>query len=490
MTKRAVKTIVLAVMTFLCGCASTDQGREPVHLWPLFDRETSPDHESVEVLWPLYSHKVEGDDYFLLRQVPLFTWERRGDHRELDLLWPLFKVHAGGDSSGVRIAPIYFRGRSPTSAYDVLFPVFWWQREEHFHVWPLYYWDEDEGYGTLWPLIGVSEERTKVLPFYYSLKTEGERTWFVFPYGSRTAGEERTRWVVPFYLDHHGPEAELHLVLPFWFDSTNTTVDSRNRILFPFYWDLRMKDDFTTVLAPLYGRRHTAAGRDTYFIAPPLYIYDRQKTPERTTHHVFWPLFEHGSGPGYAQNRVFPLEYGWEDVVSDSDTNGEERVHRSHFRVYPLYSGRKQSTGSGETVRHHTLFPLWWYKDDAVKQRSHNVIFPLLWHYRSQEKATDVLLPLFWVQKDLSAEEDYYAFLWPLTWYSSSPQTSDFRFLWKLVEVSSDEKTQRSHWALNPIVRMERIGQVEKRFDLLGGLFSVHVREGKTSLRFFYFLEL
>ncbi len=211
---------------------------------------------------------------------------------------------------------------------------------------------------------------------------------------------------------------------------------------------------------------------------------------QKIASHVLWPLFEYGSGPAYAQKRVFPIEYGWEEDESDSDTNGDERAHSFHFRVYPLYYSRKRLTESGETVRHHTLFPLWWYKDDQVKQRSHNVMFPFLWHYRSQDKATDILFPLFWVQKDLSTEEDYYAFLWPLTWYRSSPQTSDFRFLWKLVEVSSDDKTQRSHWALNPIVRAERIGQAEKRFDLFGGLFGVHVREGKTSLRLFYFFDL
>jgi hypothetical protein len=490
MKQRAVKTVVLAAVTFLCGCASTGQDREPVHLWPLFDRETSADRESVEVLWPLYTHEVKGDDYFLLRQVPLFTWERRGVHRELDVLWPLFNVHGGGDHSGARLVPLYFHRRSPTDESDVLFPVFWWRREKHFHLWPLYYWDENDGHGTLWPLVGFSSERTKVLPFYYSLSTEEESTWFVFPYGSRTIGDQRTHWVVPFYRSHHGPDRESLVVFPFWFHSSNTTADSRCRILFPFCWDFRRKDDFTTVVAPLYGRRHTAAGRDTYFIAPPLYIYDSQKATGRKTHHVLWPLLEYGSGPAYTQKRIFPLEYGWKEDTSDSDTHGVERTHRSHFRVYPLYYARNRVTESGETVRHHTLFPLWWYKDDAVKQRSHNVIFPLVWHYRSQEKATDVLFPLFWVEKDLSAEEDYYVFLWPLAWYSSSPQASDFRFLWKLMEVSHDAETERSRWALNPIVRVETIGQAEKRVDILGGLLGVHVGERGTTLRLFYFFDL
>ena len=490
MTKITLGSLI--ALACIGGCATSPPGGEPVHLWPLFSREVEPEYESLEVLWPLYSQEARGADRFLVRQIPLFTWQRRDQEKELDVLWPFFNVQFGGETSALRVAPLYFRHRSPNRASDVVFPVFWWQRGEHFHLWPLYYWDEDEGHGTLWPLIGFSEERMKVLPFYYSRQTEDESLQFVFPHGHWTSGKKRARWVVPFYLDRHGPGTELHLVLPFWFDSTNAEQEAKNRVLFPFYWDLRRKEDFTTVVAPIYGRRHTAAGRDTHFVAPPLYIYDQQKPLERATHHVLWPMFQFGSGPGYSQTRVLPFEYGVTEYETNSDGDGEVSEglrYRSHFRVYPLYYAAKAATDSGDVVRHHTLFPLWWYGDDPVQQTSHNVVFPLLWHFRSAEKATDALFPIFWTEKDLTADENYFAFLWPLAWYTSSPEARDFRLLWKLVQVSSDETTNRRLWAFNPIVRSESVGD-DRRFDILGGLFGVRVQEGETTFRLFYFFNL
>ncbi len=491
MTKLSLPFVALGLLSALSGCAAPGTSGDSVHLWPLYDRDTTSG-DSLEVLWPLYSHEINGPEDYRVRQVPLFAWERDGAHRELDVLWPLFKLYFGDDRRGGRLAPLYFHHRSPAKNYDVVFPILWWWHDEAFHLWPLYSWDEDGGHGTLWPLIGFSSERTKILPFFYSKRTEEERTLFVFPYGSRTEGDERTRWIVPFYLEHRGPVDHLRLVLPFWYNAKNTAADTRGRVVFPFYWDFRREEDYTTVVAPVYGRRHTAAGRDTQFIAPPLYIYDRDRSAARSSHHLLWPLFERGSGTDYSRTRVFPFEYGWEESVSDAgeEGEGENRIRRSHFRIYPLYFANHRSNGAGETVRHHTLFPLWWYKDDPVAKRSHNVVFPLLWHYRSEHRATDFLFPLLWVQNDLREDEQYYSFLWPLTWYRTSPRTSDFRFLWKLIEVTNDREAERSHWALNPIVRMERVGEDERRFDLLGGLFGVRVREGETSLRFFYFLEI
>jgi hypothetical protein len=347
---------------------------------PLFWRSTSNVHATT-VVGPFYRSWVNDTATGYSRMntglAPLFVYARNNDRRFL--LTPLFYDSDNyRDGTGRTLAallfyrstrhdghttvgfPLYWSGRTGPRSYTVLFPLFW------------NFSDRNEQTST-----------TIAGPFYASSTGQGEgkseRTRGLMPiawYSRDDQKQTAAHAILPLFYEKHGPTQAKFLTLPLGWGKT---PDSSFWYLLPIVRNQSPTSTFTTVF-PLWFNHFNKATETSTTVIPPLAFFSRSRPDRSLTGLGF--LFWHHRDIASSTNLALPLFY---DV---------HNYHESRFTMLaPLFL--RYWRASDATT--YTVLPLFYRRasgQDTVTD-STTVAFPLFWDFKSADRRTTVLFPLF-----------------------------------------------------------------------------------------------
>ena len=249
--KRLLPLLLLAVLA--TGCRTTAMKGTPfytgeskeregpvedrVNLWPLAYYRAP----ALSVLWPIGEFS---DDRFAIR--PLFSMYRDGKDapwREYNWLGGLVSID---NKTHRHMAFPFFWGRyasrtmihdaqqvDSTYSYFNVFPLYWSGSESGVDEWhnalfPLWIYDRERNGETMlfcpWPLVarftGPRENRFAVFPLWDYRRDPSDPAHYsdrlgLFLAGSIGRGDDRQRWIVPFYYSRTGgPDGDEFVSLP------------------------------------------------------------------------------------------------------------------------------------------------------------------------------------------------------------------------------------------------------------------------------------
>jgi hypothetical protein len=231
-----------------------------------------------------------------------------------------------------------------------------------------------------------------VFPLYWQhIRAEGGRTRALIPflfYDYASRDKTKRDQVTPLGWRKRRGDSRSGMLLNYWW---NQTPESRFRVFFPAYWQVRSLNDNWDVFGPFY--RHTQPQSD-----PP------SGHPEAMRGSMgMFPLVGGGWGDGVGSHYLFPLYY----YARGPESKSFVTLPFSRLRV-------------GDQRKGHV--GLYFYSRDPDLRV--DGIFPL-WHRRAStddfEKKTQVLN--FYAARE---NEDSFQTLFPLYGYWSDPQSSKF----------------------------------------------------------------
>ena len=301
------------------GEYSQPQGppEERINLWPL-----AYYHEpALSVLWPLGE---KTDDHVALR--PLFSvYKLDRDEHEYNVLWPIGQFDF--DTSDHRIFPFFWSGTDSRDKYFVAFPEVWWF-EDAKAILPFIWWDE--GF-SVFPLAWYQkDEFFHVFPLWLDSEGAGGRDthvlWPIFRRQNETHRKGFRVWpLLGHYKDSDGSTRD-YALWPLCHRFRDDKNDETTKIAFPLYLQHTDGDDgfWLTPLAllPLYYQSRDAASETERFLTP---LVGRSKSPDASQWYVLpllssvawgegkkevWmlaPVSRFRWGDGKVQNHVFPL---------------------------------------------------------------------------------------------------------------------------------------------------------------------------------------
>jgi len=410
----------------LCGLhLAVAGGAEPPRveaLWPLAYYARGAEATELELLGPLGFYR-DGPDATAWGLRPLATWRRdkRGGRSWLHVVYPLGSFRSGAKGHRHFVFPVYYDerreapGGKPWSA-TVVFPLVWWGRhpEEGSWFFVLFVGGTAKGllgkdeivYGGftyikertgdyvvrhyVWPLVSIGRgggrRVLRVWPFYGRAEQEGQWwngyvLWPFVTYGERESAKGKAAasfvslWpLVGWSRARDGSGASWQALWPLFFYAWGTHKGYREwRLPLPFVVGKRTDDVQAWNLWPLFGRRRTRAGTESYYLWPLVHHSRvRTKRQERTDLKVF-PLF----------SRV---------VRSDAKAG----TRRSYWLLYPLLRWRSAEAGGEREVAGNGL-QLAWVADSAGFDRSYNALLGLFEHARARDgrRATRLLWRAF-----------------------------------------------------------------------------------------------
>jgi hypothetical protein len=279
MGRRVRLALLVLACSFAAGCAaeqlkgtpfytgeyaqSQGPAKDRVNLWPLLYYR----RPALSVLWPIGEY-VAGE-HVAVR--PLFSiYGLRKARPVVNVLWPLCRFAPG--ERNYRVFPAFW-GRGGGKPYFVLFPFVWYSKGDHVGLFPLFLrYTEGSARSThvLWPVFNVKsgwgERGWRIWPFYGQYRQEGHsRRYVMWPLAmSIRDGDERTRWLAPFYFSGRSPGAKWDLVFPVYYSRTG--AGGRRTVVTPLYMTSRSGRDWWRAVLPLYyGRRSGAQKSDLLF---------------------------------------------------------------------------------------------------------------------------------------------------------------------------------------------------------------------------------
>ncbi len=360
--------------------------------------EAGPQHDEVNVLWPLLS-SVESSTREHLRILPFYAGDEEKDGSRSDLYLPF--------------ALSRFRSGTRESATDLL--------------WPLFHVSESTD--------GV-EKAIRVLPFYdHSVDADAE--WrgiggVLYRRHEYPAEERIARWYLfPLGLHERSPQESSDWALPFWLDleSRLETERGRTTMLAPFYlrheveektgesWHTRRR---WLHVWPFYGRHlyrrpDSDIEVDTRYTLAPLLSIERTRNVasgevEKSRIDAPWPLLSH---QWTAQSWDFSLV---EILLRSGDS--PVRSYFSLWRTISIESGSEAEAG-GDLG---TLSLVEWFDDgDETSLR----VFPGLFEWLENEEETRVTGPL-WLTRYRNSKTDGWFHLFPVGFGEWDETRSEF----------------------------------------------------------------
>jgi hypothetical protein len=427
----------------------------------------------IFTLWPLV-------DY---RESP------REGYSNLSILGPLFKLQHRGNEKDVAVRPLYYNSSNSseeTSSTSYLYPIASSEKSldaETFQILRLYQnnvfrkgEEKEQKDQMLFPfyISGTSEEHgpyLSIFPFYGNLY---ERFWrdeyhyVMFPVYSRTVkkGTTTRNYFYPIISTIEGEQESGFQVWPIYGQSAKEGVYRKRFVLWPIFFneDLNLDTDNPTrklLVWPFYVSTESPERSSRNYMWPFFgHSVDRSKKSEEWDY--FWPLFVTVKGETRTLNRYIPFYsedkrkesvkywymwplYSHEKLESESFTQERDRV------LYFLYSDNTETwNADGGERRKVALWPLFLYKKDHSGIKSFSFPAPLepivdregidqcwapLWRvyvqkWNDNESAASFLWNLYWHEYrkgDLAFE------LFPVMFYRSEKQVTDFRFLKGLI---------------------------------------------------------
>lgn len=354
--------------------ASQAPPEDRVNLWPLLYYHKP----SLSVVWPLAEWT---DDHMALR--PLFSvYKLDKPKHQYNVVAPLFQFDFAEDAH--RIFPVFWG-----DDYLVGFPIVWWLKdtkgifpvfwgEDGWAIFPLFWYSKD-AFCHLFPLwihsTGKERRDTHILwPIFRSLSTlekGGFRIWpLVGSYTSKPAGDWHNRYLLwPLVRDYRDGDERSRAVLPVFIQSRNKDEGWWLLLPFAFRWE---KGNERLTLTPLWSS--SRRGDDRWSALLPFY-YHRANTAKQTS-RTLTPVFGWSRSPERTSWQLVPL------LSSLAWGKGEKEL----WLLGPLAHARWGS----EKLQHHVA-PLYLYDREEGMFLS-----PLVsWKRKEGERHLNILGPLF-----------------------------------------------------------------------------------------------
>lgn len=202
-------------------------------------------------------------------------------------------------------------------------------------------------------------------------------------------------------------------------------------------FDLGITRDQNINLWPIFKRTFTQYETDKQILFPIYRSYKNTLRVERRTH--FLPFYWSDSSKNGKNLRVISTFYPSLFHVSNDFKDNTKTFTLLEFAPKVNILEFKKSP-DGLVLENNLLFFLW-YKDNKLTQKSHLVVFPAYWQFKSPTRNTHTLLPLYSFGKYSNYRKSYFA-ITPLFWHFNSQNQSRnilFPLLWnRTVRTNAD----------------------------------------------------
>lgn len=366
-------------------------------LFPVVWQYQDADYKNLTV-FPFYQNYALSNKSYQLSAYSPFVWRVKGDSLSKYFIFPFVwsdkHVRKNDTIDNTVIFPFYWHYKNNRQNNTTLFPVYWKYKNEarkSVTVLPLVHF-EQTGYDSnatkqlsVLPLFyktwSSSLNRTTLFPIYFSKKTSDEKNTVVFPlwwstkdnyysssllipfyYRNKEYNGLTTTAVTPLFWHLTAPGYSRNVLFPVWFSGTDSS--KTYKCLFPLYYREKLQEGITiTGITPLCWNTHS---------------------PDRRS-HVLFPIWWSSTDSFQRSRTLFPLFH-----YQSSYDNAHKLIG-----ITPLYWYYKDGSYSSKT-----LFPLWFNKKDTGKYayRS-NLILPLVYSYRSENKSTLHVYPLVYAYR-------------------------------------------------------------------------------------------
>jgi hypothetical protein len=334
--------------------------------------------------------------------------------------------------------PLLWSFRSPESNTTIIPPVFHIRRG----AWSmgsaalLAWWGRDRDKGSNWQLI---------LPFFLGSRADhGKKALYLSPLGGYrrddNAGSHGLTWLLPPILRWHDRQSELDSYVLLYWRYRDIPADATTTIVGNYYQRIDPAGT-TRAVFPLFWYFHDRAQKATAHSFLPFYFH-RHSADERTTAAGIFPLWGYrrrfsdgGSSAGF-----FPFVFSG------------QRGERSHLIVAPFcwhFRDRRSSTTLAFPLWYHTenatssltaILPLLFFGHDH--EASFLIQFPLFWHFADSRRGTSTTVaPLFFRDVDRTGSS---AGIVPILFWGGGSQRSHFvlfPLLWRFRDNAADRST-------------------------------------------------
>ena len=338
---------------------------------------------------------------------------------------------------------------SVNKRYQVFFPIYWSASRKsgkQYHVLFPVWWNNVQVYRQ------DTFSSNVIFPLYWSYKNNFQKSKILFPllWSVNNVRYHSVTFVPLFSYGHSHNNDDAHQVIsPFYWHFRYG--DQNSHVLFPLYWRSVWKNgSHKNVIFPLWWNSLRYTGNDTFssIVLFPLY-WSYKNDYQKST--VLFPIFWKLSNPRYYSITAIPLfSFGH----SYDNT-------KSHLVISPLYwqfkSGSRQNklfiplilSTKNEHSHSFTFLPLFSVGKSQDNQKKYFVVTPLYWHFKKPESQISTLIPVFYYKKSISEGKRFSLFYFLLR-FSAKGEKSTFSLAWPICE--SDKDVNYSYFRLFPII--------------------------------------
>ena len=208
----------------------------------------------------------------------------------------------------------------------------------------------------------------------------------------------------------------LVLLLSLFYGYSFAQVDSTKKEM---KFDLGITRDQNINLWPIFKRTFTQYETDKQILFPIYRSYKNTLRVERRTHLL--PFYWSDSSKSGKNLRVISTFYpSLFHISTDFEDNTKTFTLLEFAPKVNILEFKKSPDGL--VLENNLLFFLW-YKDNKITQKSHLVVFPAYWQFKSPSRNTHTLLPFYSFGKYSNNRRSYFA-ITPLLWHFNSQNQS------------------------------------------------------------------
>lgn len=424
-------------------------------------------YSNLSILGPLFKREHSGETTKTAIR-PLFFNVATPESEESDILYPIASTSSGGGNTDTQVMkiyqrrvsradtgeeqkstmlfPVYISGTSEKHGpYRSFFPIYgdiydrFWRDEYHYTLFPLYGRTVKNGTTTtnwLYPLFstisGEKEEGFHIWPLYGEASKEGvyAKRFVLWPLftseslGLNSDNPTENRYLLPLYASSESPQrSSTHIPWPF----CGVVKDGEGRVIErDFLWPFWL----------------TAEGKD-YSIRRFVPFYAESRVKESSSRWLMWPLYRKESieSPSFRQEKQSLLYF----LFSRSDESWPETgKDRAKSALWPLYAWKRDEEG----VRSLTLpalaeaviwndglernwAPLWRLFIARWDEKGNNavsILWNLYWQERRDKELAWELSPLVSYRSTLAGRE--FRLLKGMFGYAEGKGTTTFSLFW------------------------------------------------------------
>jgi hypothetical protein len=363
---------------------------------------------------------------------------------------PIHAVLFRKEGGSTAFIPLYWAHRG-NPGYRVFAPIYWhfWSPESRSRIVAPFYW-RFEDYIT-------HRVVTVIPPFAHTWQPDAE-SWAVYPlfYKSTKFG-----WAAPLLLSlkianpDKGKAFGLWAGLYFW--SRDDKAGKAFDLLLPIFVSTRSTNHAFTYAIPL--NFYWRSGKSWHFLGLP-FLYTSGHPQGGTTITLLG--YGHRSGESRSGSVLWLYWFGREPDGAGYDLGIPLFFWSRHAKGGTLGSPLGYYSRNGRNVRGSALW-LYWFGRDADGS-AHDVVFPLLWSFRSPESSTTIFGNILHLRRP----DWRFTTIFPIYW-------------------SGADTAKGSSWHLIPPLFFSRTGEGDRSFTwltLLGGYRRDDTRDTRTFLWF------